>query len=108
MAENQTPDVSTESSGQVSMAQLSRMILDPWDHAMAAYERRALQIGVPVHLMIEKLLNHMCSIVAQVEPAGAREQLVKDLVSSFGPMCRKHYDARNTTPGGVIKPTGSI
>jgi hypothetical protein len=54
--------------------------------------------------MIEMLLNHLSSVTAMVEPAGAREELVKQLVSAFAPMVRKHVDARNTTPGGVILP----
>jgi hypothetical protein len=91
-------------AGKVPLAALGKMVLDPWDHAMAAYERAALKSGVPVHLILEKLLNHMCSILAQIEPAGAREDAVKSIVASFAPLMRQHYELLNTTQGGIILP----
>lgn len=83
---------------------VAKFVLEPLNYGLAAGCRRALEIGVPTNMMIEFLLNHLASVAAMVEPAGAREALVKDLVRSFASMVNKHVDARYTTPGGVALP----
>ncbi len=83
---------------------VAKVILEPMNHALAVWARECFKLGVPAHSMIELYLNHMTSVVALVEPSGAREQLIKDAVSAFAGMVARHYDARMTTPGGVILP----
>jgi len=83
---------------------VARLLLEPLNHGLAAAERQCLKQGVPAHEMINLLLNHLASVCAMVEPPQARELLVKDLVSSFSPMVRKHVEVRHTTPGGVLLP----
>ena len=61
-------------------------------------------MGVPAHEMVAMLLNHLASVVAMVEPSGAREALVRSLVADFAPMCQKHVAQRYTTPGGIVLP----
>lgn len=85
---------------------LGKLVLEPWQHALAAGMRHALRVGVPVNNVIEMLLNHMASVVALVEPPGVRAALVKGLVESFPDMIRQHVDARQTTQGGVFIPPG--
>ena len=51
---------------------LGKALLEPLNHAIAAGEREALKIGVPSTDVIEMLLNHLASVVAMIEPAGAR------------------------------------
>lgn len=85
---------------------LGRTIFDPVDYGIAASARRALEVGVPVHVVLEKFLNHLASVAAMVEPAGAREKLIKDLVAALPNMIAQHVQARHTTPGGVILPDG--
>jgi hypothetical protein len=92
----------------VSIPAISDLLLKPFGNALAAYELECLRMGVPVHKVLGMLLNHLCSVVAQVEPAGAREELIKDLVASFAPMTRKHVDLKHTTKGGVILPNHEI
>jgi hypothetical protein len=86
--------------------QISKFILEPLNHGIAASMRTALKQGVQAHAAIELLLNQLASVVALIEPAGAREQTIKDVISHFAPMTRKYVDMRNTTPGGVILPGG--
>ncbi len=83
---------------------IHKTLLEPINHGLAASCRVALELGVPADKMINMLLNHLSSVVARIEPAGARELLIKELVSAFAPMCRKHVEARYMTPGGVLKP----
>ena len=87
---------------------IGKFILDPFDHALASFERRALAQGVPVNKMIELLLNHLASVVAMVEPPGARQELIKGLVGSFSMMVKQHVDARHTTPGGIVHPSAGV
>jgi len=83
---------------------LGKAVLEPINFGLAASLRRALELGAPTSLILELLLNHLCSVAAMVEPPGAREGLIQDLVRSIAPMVNKHVDARQTTPGGVILP----
>lgn len=83
---------------------LAPLILGSLDYALAAGERRALELGAPTHRVVELLLNHLASVASMVEPPQAREMLVKDLVGAFAGMVRKHVDARFTTPGGIKLP----
>jgi hypothetical protein len=83
---------------------MAKVILEPFNYSLAAGCRRALEVGVPPVMIIEFLLNHLCSVVALLEPAGSREATIQDLVRSFAPMVSKHVDARLTSPGGVILP----
>ena len=95
--------MSDNTSGQWPK-EVAKLLLEPLNHGLAAAERQCLKQGVPAHELINLLLNHLASVCAMVEPAQAREALIKDLVSAFGPMTRKHVDARHTTPGGVFMP----
>jgi hypothetical protein len=83
---------------------LGPLVLTTLDHALAAGEREALKVGVPAHNVIEMLLNHLASVVAMIEPAGARYEVIKGLVESFSTMVAKHVDRRYTTAGGVKLP----
>jgi hypothetical protein len=83
---------------------LGPFVLEPLNYGLAAAERQALKQGVPAHDMINMLLNHMASVCAMVEPPQAREILIKDLVSAFAGMVRKHVENRYTSPGGVLLP----
>jgi hypothetical protein len=83
---------------------VAKILLEPINHALAVWARKSFELGLPAHSVIELYLNHMASVVAQIEPAGAREECTKQLVSGFAAMVGKHLDARMTTPGGVILP----
>lgn len=83
---------------------IGKAILDPLNHALAAGEREALKVGVPTHDVVEMLLNHLASVVAMVEPPQARALVVEGLVENFATMVRKHIDAMERSPGGIIVP----
>ena len=87
--------------------QIGKFILEPLNHGIAASLRTALKQGVQAHEVIEMVLNQLASVVALIEPAGAREQTLKDIISHLTPMTRKYVDMRNTTPGGLILPGGT-
>lgn len=95
MADEQPPTISVT---------VGKILLEPLNHAIAAGEREALARGVPTHAVLEMLVNHLASVVAMVEPAGAREACLRDLVGSFAPLVRQHVERRYTTPGGVVLP----
>lgn len=85
-------------------ANLGKALLEPLNHAIAAGEREALKIGVPSTDVIEMLLNHLASVVAMIEPAGARAATIEGLVAGFAPMVQRHVQARYMTPGGILTP----
>jgi hypothetical protein len=87
---------------------LARTMLDPLNHAVAAGTREALRLGVPAHAVIEMQLNHLASLIAQLEPAGLRLTVIEDVVRQLSTMVRQHVDARNKTPGGVIIPRAGV
>lgn len=79
-------------------------MLEPLNHGLAVAERKALELGVPTDKVLEMLLNHLTSVLAMIEPAGARESAVKDVIKSIAPMTSRYVEARNTTPGGLLLP----
>lgn len=83
---------------------VGKFLLEPLNHAMAAGTRQALKQGVQAHELLELHLNHLASVVAMIEPAGAREAALRQLVSDFAPMVKLHVDARYISPGGVHLP----
>lgn len=86
---------------------VGKVVIEPLNHALAAGIRQAVSMGTPTHSIVEMLLNHIASMAALVEPPGSREMLVKQIIGAVAPLVRKHVDARNTTPGGVILPRAS-
>lgn len=83
---------------------ISKAILSPLNHAIAAGEREALKVGVPTHEVLEMLLNHLASVVSLIEPPGAREAALKDVVGSFATLVKQHVDRRMTSPAGLHLP----
>jgi len=88
----------------VTQPNIGRTLIEPLNHGLAAGCRKALELGVPAHTMVEMLLNHMASVVAMVEPPGAREGLMKDVVRQFSTMVNRHVEARHTTKSGLLMP----
>lgn len=86
---------------------INRTLLEPINHGFAAALRQALKLGVPTHFVVELTLNQLASVVAQIEPAGVRLQMIEDVVRQFAPLVRQHVDARLTSPGGIIM-TGDL
>lgn len=83
---------------------IGKFILVPLEHSIAAGARKALESGVPAHLMIEMFINHLASVVAMVEPPGARTACIQDVVAQFSGLVRQHVDRRYTTLGGIVRP----
>ena len=106
-----SPSISRQDVGKIDIQEklqlppnLGKALLEPLNHAIAAGEREALKIGVPSTDVIEMLLNHLASVVAMIEPAGARAATIEGLVAGFAPMVQKHVAARYMTPGGILTP----
>lgn len=91
---------------EVVPEKVGKFILEPFNHAIAVGMRKALEQGVQAHEVIELLLNQLTSVVAMIEPAGAREQTVKDITNHISTMVQHYVRIRNTTPGGILKPNG--
>lgn len=93
----------------LSAADLGKMILEPLNHGFAAGCRAALTAGVPTNLVLEMLMNHLASIVAMVEPPGAREECIKGVVRDFASLVTQHHGAlqavRKTQPR-LLVPAG--
>lgn len=87
---------------------IARTLLDPLNHGFAAGVRTAMTLGVPAERVIEMYLNHLGSVVAMIEPPGARELALTEIVSSFAPIVQKHLESRHRTPGGVWRPSAGI
>lgn len=95
-------------NSEPNMQELGRLLLEPLNHGMAAAIRKSFELGVPGEKVIEMLVNHTASVVAMIEPAGAREGALADVLRHMAPMVQKHYDARHTTAGGVVKPVAGV
>jgi hypothetical protein len=91
-----------------NMQELGRLLLEPLNHGFAAAIRKSFELGVPGEKVIEMLLNHTASVIAMVEPTGARDGALADVLRHLAPMVQKHYDARHTTAGGIMKPVAEI
>lgn len=97
-----TQNLETESAPPPPSINLGKAILEPIDHGIAAMERAALKAGVPVHIVIEMLLNHLASVTAAIEPAGVRAGTIADIQRGFPSLVVQHVTARKTTAGGVL------
>ncbi len=80
---------------------LGKLVLEPLDHGLASMARQALKLGVPTHNVVEMLLNHLASVVAMIEPPGARAATTEAVTSQFSGLVHQHVEARKTTAGGV-------
>jgi hypothetical protein len=86
---------------------VGKFVLEPFNHAIAVGMRKALEQGVQTHEVLELLLNQLTSVVAMIEPAGAREQTIKDITNHLATMTQHYVRMRNTTPGGILVPNGA-
>lgn len=87
---------------------LARTMLEPINHGYAAATRKSLELGVPAHAVIEMQLNHLASVVAQLEPNGLRLKVIEDVVRQLSGLVRQHVDVRNKTAGGIILPRAGL
>jgi hypothetical protein len=90
--------------GVVRMRDLSKSLLDPLNHAMAAGERQAIKMGVPGEMIIEMNVNHLCSVLALIEPPQVREHMIAKICAEMASLVGQHVTSRNTTPGGIFVP----
>jgi phosphoribosylcarboxyaminoimidazole (NCAIR) mutase len=96
-----------KTEGMIRARDLSKALLDPLNHAMAAGERHAIKMGVPVEAILEMNMNHLCSVVAMIEPAPVREFLITKLCGEMAGLVSQHALAIRTTAGGVVLPSGA-
>lgn len=87
-------------------AGLGRVMLEPFEHAMAAGLRNAAKVGVPAHNILEMQANMIASFIAMIEPAGARLAAMTDLIEQLPGLVTQHVAANRTTPGGILVPKG--
>ncbi len=99
--------VTTLTPKEVVPSNIGKMVLEPFNHAIAAGMREALRSGIQAHEVVELLLNQLTSVVGMIEPAGARELTVKAIVEHISPMVSTYVQKRSTSPGGVILPNGA-
>lgn len=92
---------------EVIPEKIGKFILEPFNHAIAVGMRKALEQGVQTHEVLELLLNQLTSVLAMIEPAGAREQTLRDITNHLASMTQHYVRMRHTTPGGVILPNGA-
>jgi hypothetical protein len=92
---------------EVVPEKIGKFILEPFNHAIAVGMRKALEQGVQTHEVLELLLNQLTSVIAMIEPSGAREQTIKDITNHLAKMTQHYVRMRHTSPGGVILPNGA-
>lgn len=86
----------------------ARTIIEPLNNSIAAGSMCALKLGVPAHAVIEMHMNHLASVIAQLEPPGLRLSVIEDVVRQISSLVRSHVDVRNRTAGGVILPRAGL
>ncbi len=95
----------SDAAAKVEVPQnLGPFLLDPLNHAIAAGTRKALDVGIPTHSIIEMHLNQLTSVIAMVHPVGARAECIQDVVKAIPVLVNKYVDKINTTPGGIKLP----
>src|SRR5579863_231803 len=87
---------------------IAQIALGPFDHMVAAGERQLLSLGVPVDVMVRIMMQHAASILALVEPAGVRAEIMRNMIGNFPSMVRTAQLAASKTPGGVILPRARL
>lgn len=87
---------------------IGKLVIEPFEHAIAAGLRHALKVGVPAYTVIEMMLNQLISVVAMVEPAGARTETLNHVQNAMTQLLSQHVQARQTSPGGVILPDRNL
>ena len=105
---NGMPDGAVEQDIPPAQLNLARTMMEPVNHGYAAATRRALELGVPAHAVIEMELNHIASTIAQLEPNGLRLKVIEDVVRQLSGLVRQHVDVRNKTAGGIILPRAGL
>ncbi len=85
-------------------ANLGPFVLSPLNHAIAAGAREAFKLGVPVHNVLEMMVNQLASVIALVEPAGVRANALADVQRQLPDLMRQYVEAKHLTPGGIYMP----
>lgn len=103
---NETP-TPAEGAARIQVPDnIGRLALEPLNHAIAAGSRKALDLGIPVHQVLELSLNNLSSVIAMLEPAELRAEAMRDCIKAIPDLVRQHVDVRYTSPGGVLMPRG--
>ena len=79
-----------------------------FDHAVAAMERQLLAGGAPVDFLARVMMQHAASILALVEPAAVRAEVMKMLIGNFPAQVRAAQLAASTTKSGLVVPVGVV
>ena len=79
-----------------------------FDHAVAAMERQLLAGGTPIDFLARVLMQHAASILALVEPATIRSEIMKALIGNFPAQVRAAQVAASTTRSGLVVPAGTV
>jgi len=93
---------------QPSPRDLAQIALSPFDHGLGATERQLLAVGVPAEILMTVLLQHAASILALIEPAEIRAQMLRNVIGNFPVMVRTAQLAASKTAGGVILPRAEL
>ena len=75
--------------------------------AMAALATQAnlmMTFGVPLTDVVNLLCELACDLVSAVEPAQLRQNVISEMVKNLPGIVDRHYQARHTTPSGLIVP----
>lgn len=70
----------------------------------AAQANAFIALGVNSLVVTDALLDVAANLVAGIEPALTREQIVTNVRSGFRKLVDEQHRARNTTPGGIVIP----
>lgn len=106
MADGPVQQIEATTKPPEDSASVWRILAEPLTRAIAAGCLEALKRGVPAQTVLEIHLNQLTYTLAMIEPAGAREEAVKDIVRHIAPMTSRYVEARFTTPAGIITPKG--
>ena len=86
---------------------LLNFALTPFDHGVAAMERQLIRLGVPLETLLRVITNHAASIVALIEPAALRAEVMQKLIMNFPAQVQVAKVEASKTQGGVIVPNGA-
>jgi hypothetical protein len=72
--------------------------------SLAGQANLMLAFDVPLATVVNLLCDVACNLVSAVEPAQLRQNITSEMIKNLPHIIDRHYQARHTTPGGLIVP----
>lgn len=63
-----------------------------------------VMVGLPTTDIINTLLDVAANLLAGIEPAGLRQNIIEEIKRNFPTIVEQQWNMRHSSPGGIIRP----